>query len=271
LERCPKDREDETTRQCSGFKKQAYLQNMKIKVRISLLSMLLLFFGCKKYTNTEKIQDANDSSKISAKSFYSPFEFGSNDTSFDYYNMLKIDFEKSKTEYIDSVLQVMYGWDQKYRGPEIHKLRNDNLDDAKKMYALINERRKVDSINYIVLRNITNEMGWPDNKRFSNTAIDGAFLIVLHMNGKNQENPNIFSHPIENAFKDKQISAVHYATLTDHILLRNKLKQRYGTHCKNNGGKVIFRNMPDVENVDKNRKKIGLPLLDTDSCELMSY
>lgn len=244
---------------------------MKIKVRISVLFILLLFIGCKKKSNTEKIQNTNDSSKISAKSFYSPFEFSSNKVSFDYYKMLKIDFEKAKIEDVDSILKVMYAWDQKYRGSEIHKLRNDNLDNAKKMYALIDERRKVDSINYIVLQNITNEIGWPDNKRFSNTAIDAAFLIALHMNGKNLENPNIFSHPIENAFKDKQISAVHYATLTDHILLRNKLKQKYGTHCKNNEGIVIFRNMPDIESVDKNRKKIGLPLLDTDSCELMSY
>lgn len=244
---------------------------MRIKVRISVLCILLLFFCCKKNANKEMIQNTDDSSKISTKSFYSPFEVDSNDVSFDYYNMLKIDFKKYKIEDVDSVLQVMYGWDQKYRGPEIHKLRSDNLDDAKKMYALINKRKKIDSINYIVLHNIVKEMGWPDVKRFSSTAIDGAFLIVLHMNGKNQENPNIFSHYIEKAFNDKQISAVHYATLTDRILLKNKLKQKYGTHCRNAKGKVSFNNMDDSKKVNLNRKKIGLPLLEANNCELMSY
>src|SRR5690606_21560133 len=113
--------------------------------------------------------------------------------------MLKIDFSTLKTNEVDSILKVMSVWDQKYRGDTIHNLNPKKFDEAEKIYKLLKKRKKTDSINYVLLKNITNQFGWPNNREFSVDAINGAFYTILHMNGKNGENSNVFQFNIEKA------------------------------------------------------------------------
>jgi len=230
--------------------------------------IILSFINCgKSQSNKTPIININDT--IAINNYFS-FDLEYNDL-YSYSKMLKINFTTLIINDVDSILKVMSVWDQKYRGDTIHNLNPKEFVEAEKIMKLLNKRKKIDSINYVLLRNITNQFGWPDNRQFSLDAINGAFYTILHMNGKNGENSNIFKFHIEKAYQNKQISSYHYAVLIDHILLQNKMNQKYGTHCKNKKGEFVFYNMEDIKIVNINRQKIGLTIMKNNTCELISY
>ena len=152
--------------------------------------IFLSFLNCEKNQSnkTTIVNSVNDT--IAINNYFS-FSLKYDDL-YSYSKMLKIDFSTLKTNEVDSILKVMYIWDQKYRGDTIHNLNTGKFIDAEKTMKLLNKRKKVDSINYVLLRNITNRFGWPNNEQFSLNAINGAFYTILHMNGKNGENSNVF-------------------------------------------------------------------------------
>lgn len=238
--------------------------------RCFFVIVLLAFLGCKKKQESQDFSKAKNSTFLNEHILHYPLA-KDGFSYFEYYEMMDLNITDLRIEKIDSVLRKMHDWDQKYRGEAFHNLNENTVEDLKKKVEFIRKRKTIDSINFLLLEKITEKIGWPDKKVYSEKAINGAFLTILHTNGKNDFEPQVFEPYIENALRTSQITNYHYAVLIDHFRISGKLKQKFGTHCRNIDGRIEFYNMEEITAINKNRKSIGLPLLKKESCELISY
>lgn len=181
-------------------------------------------------------------------------------------SLLKYEIDYSSNHEVDSLLRILFKWDQKYREllVERRRLKSDSL---KTIVELGNKMKKVDSVNFIIISRILNNVGWPSTKFFSDSSSQSAFIILLHNTDRELVS---FQEIIDSAFLNGDIINSHYAVLKDRILILKGKNQMYGTHCrKNKDGSVSFFDLQDA--VDLNRKIIGLNDFKLDSCELMSF
>ena len=180
-------------------------------------------------------------------------------------NLLKYEIDYCSNQEVDSVLRILLRWDQKYRELIVEKrrLESDSNDTISELGA---KMKKVDSVNFILISRILKNVGWPSIKFFSDSASQAAFFILLH----NEREIIPFQDVIERAFSNEDIINSHYAVLKDRILILKGEDQMYGTHCrKNKDGSVSFNDLQDE--VEFNRKAIGLTGLKLNSCELMRF
>lgn len=181
--------------------------------------------------------------------------------------LLKSNITDMTNEGIDSLLRILLIRDQKIRDSLV-TARRAASDSSQDIVGLGNKMEKIDAINLVVLNQIFEKIGWPSNSIFSDSVVNAAFYITLHTHGDLSH----LSPLLEKAFKLGQIDISHYAVLTDRILLRAGLLQKYGTHCRqNNDGSKNFFNSEDSETVANNRALVGLHALDPSFCELTFY
>lgn len=224
--------------------------------------VLLYIFGCR---NNSKEKTNNVSKLIDYKEDL-PSEnnyFGIQHVEKLNQSLLKYEIDYSSVQEVDSVLRILFRWDQRYRELLVEKIRSER-DNTKAIFELGDKMKKVDSVNFILISRILKNVGWPSTKIFSDSASQSAFFILLH----NERKLIPFEEVIERAFLNEEIANTHYAVLKDRILILTGEDQMYGTHCrKNKDGSVSFSDLPDA--VDFNRETIGLKRLQLDSCELM--
>lgn len=183
-------------------------------------------------------------------------------------NLLKLDVDKLSNSQLDSLLRYLYVMDQKFRIEINENKKSDSIYQTSRG-KLFRNMEKADEINFTLLQRIHGKLGWPNNKVFSDSAVDASFMITLHYTGHELD---YLTPLLEESFFKKEIKNDHYAILYDRALLRNGNSQKFGTHCKmTRNGTVDFTSLPDTSVINQNRRGIGLKELKWDTCDLVSY
>lgn len=180
--------------------------------------------------------------------------------------VLDYDFTQISASTIDSVLKVLYMLDQEYRIESVNARKRG--DPA---ISIGEKMKRADSLNYHILSKIVEEIGWPDTRIHSDTAMSALYLILLHT----RTTGNVlekFYPPLVDAFMTGKVKPDYYAVLVDEICLSMAINQKFGTHCRYvEDGRIYRYSMDDIITVQKNRYEIGLDPLSQDWCELIKY
>lgn len=230
---------------------------MKELVFLSLI--LLLNSSCSKTKNT------NTSTPNNHQIVYGP-------NLSDDFNIIKVlnqDISEMSVKSADSILKEVYDLDQKFRDASV-KLRRLKVKNRIKRHDIALKMSKADSINYIILKRIIFNCGWPSQKLYSQKAMNGAFYTIIHSKGIDKDIDTLLDL-IEEAFIQNEINSEYYAILKDELMLRKNGVQEFGTHCYTKNDKKYNYGIHNILKVQANRKKIGLAPLNKKSCELTMY
>ena len=182
-------------------------------------------------------------------------------------DILEYDFTQISPSKIDSILKVLYVLDQEYRVESVNARKLGH--NAKITKPIADKMKRADSLNYLILAKLVEEIGWPDKRTYSDSAMAAPYLIVLHTNGNVLEK---FYPLLVEAFMTERVKPDYYAVLIDKLCLSMAMNQKYGTHCRYTKDGPVYRySMGDINTVEKNRNEIGLDSLSQDWCELIKY
>jgi len=128
-------------------------------------------------------------------------------------------------------------------------------DERWKCYA--NMAETIDKPNTKRLNEIFKSIGFPDAKAVGKDGVEAFLLILQHSNDlelKQQSLPGVTK-----AFKAKLLSPSEYANFTDRLLFNLGKPQVYGSNFELQHSRIVMSKTKDLKNLDKRRKKIGLP------------
>jgi hypothetical protein len=112
---------------------------------------------------------------------------------------------------------------------------------------------EIDKENQGKLKNIIQQIGWPEKEKVGLKGETTAWLIAQHSDNdvKFQEKCLRILKTLPSNKSRKQ----YIAYLTDRIFVNKKRKQIYGTQFyKNKDNKLVPRPIKDIKNLDKRRK-----------------
>ena len=120
----------------------------------------------------------------------------------------------------------------------------------------------VDARNLARLKAIVAAHGWPDARRFGESAAQAAWLIAEHADSDPKFQAEVLAL-MKPLFEDGQVSREHYALLTDRILVAEGKPQLYGTQYRTEtvGGIVHFgpsTPIAEPEGLDERRAEMGM-------------
>ncbi|MGM0579038.1 MAG: DUF6624 domain-containing protein [Bacteroidota bacterium] len=126
---------------------------------------------------------------------------------------------------------------------------------------LIKEMRILDSTLLHKVTIFLNEYGWQSKKEIGELANMGLFLAIQHSSKEEMES---FKEIVEKAFQEDKIEKSSYALYIDRLKVRNGLPQIYGTqyYYDEKSASLQFNEIEDFENINKRRKKVGLPKIE---------
>lgn len=123
--------------------------------------------------------------------------------------------------------------------------------------CLLEISKKIDIPNTERLGKIFDANGFPDSKM---VGFDGqnAFMILLqHTVGDSLRLKAV--RPIKKAFRKKRLPSQDYANFIDRLRLHQGKGQLYGSGFEFKDGKMVLDKTQDIRNLEKRRRKIGLP------------
>jgi len=118
----------------------------------------------------------------------------------------------------------------------------------------------VDRRNRKRLKEIINEVGFPNKKMVGKDAMDGIFFIIQHSDGDKEWQKSQLPK-IESAVKNGDMESQDYAYLYDRIKINSGEKQLYGTQFLNVDPVLKtfeLADTEDIDNLDKRRMEIGM-------------
>jgi len=116
----------------------------------------------------------------------------------------------------------------------------------------------IDAKNTKRLNEIFEEFGFPSVKLVGKDGSQAYMLLLQHSTSDTLRVKSL--KPIKKAFKRKEVSPSEYAGFVDRLRLHQGKAQIYGQGFSFKGdGKMIMDEVVDPKNLDKRRKKIGLP------------
>ena len=128
-------------------------------------------------------------------------------------------------------------------------------DERWKCYA--NMAETIDKPNTKRLNEIYRSIGFPDAKTVGKDGVESFLLILQHSNDLELKQQSLAG--ITKAFKAKLLSPGEYTTFTDRLLFNLGKPQVYGSNFELKDGKLVMSRTADLKNLDKRRKKMGLP------------
>jgi hypothetical protein len=132
--------------------------------------------------------------------------------------------------------------------------------DAKKRQAKFEEMEKIDADDTAYLIKLVKDVGWIDEKRFGQKAVNSAYLIVMHTRDFGVMRSVL--PEIEKEVKAKRFDPEQYAGLHDRYRGLVAEPERYGMHVNvTEKGRLFVGPLEDRKRVDEFRKAIGLPPL----------
>ena len=119
-------------------------------------------------------------------------------------------------------------------------------------------QREIDADNLARIEAIIEARGWPGE---SEAGVDGArtvFLVIQHAPLETQER---YLPLLEAAVSEGEAEPWQLAMLTDRVLVRKGLPQRYGTQYRIDPetGEKVYEPIEDPEGLAERRAAIGLP------------
>jgi len=105
------------------------------------------------------------------------------------------------------------------------------------------------------------EYGWKSKMEIGELANMGLHLAIQH---SSKEKMDSFKEIIEKAYQENKIEKSKYALYTDRLRVRNGSPQIYGTqyYYDEKSASLRFNEIEDFENVNKRRRKVGLPKIE---------
>lgn len=130
---------------------------------------------------------------------------------------------------------------------------------ARKSHNIM-EMQSVDKINSIRLKEIIDQYGWPDSRRFSKEASEAAWLILQHAS----HDLTFQKEGLELMKKTKGggVDLGHVAYLEDRVSLFENDFQIYGTQGYCVGRKFVLSPINNEENINIMRRNANLPPLE---------
>jgi hypothetical protein len=126
--------------------------------------------------------------------------------------------------------------------------------------ALAQEMDAIDQENYLELKRIVAQYGWPGMDRVGKDASNVAFLILQHSTLQQQKE---LLPRFRTAVANGQGRAADLAMLEDRIRVREGKKQIYGGSVSSGpDGHPRVDPIEDPANIDARRKSVGLPPID---------
>ena len=108
------------------------------------------------------------------------------------------------------------------------------------------------------LAEIVEEYGWPGRAVAGDDGAGAAWAIAQHADEDNELCKDWLA-PLRRAVNAGDAPAMHFAALTDRVLLRDKLPQRYGTILEPAGSSWRPRDpVEDPDALDARRRELGL-------------
>jgi hypothetical protein len=123
-------------------------------------------------------------------------------------------------------------------------------------------RRGLTKYDHKTFFSILDKIGWPKISEFGTGSERASIFLLQH----SMDSTAYFKYMplLENACKAGEADWMHFAMLYDRCCIVQNKPQRYGTHSTMvESGMEIMLCEGDINLVNKNREKIGLPLLDT--------
>jgi hypothetical protein len=136
--------------------------------------------------------------------------------------------------------------------------RKCNAGDADfQMKCLADIAKTIDTPNTERLEKVFDEHGFPSVEMVGRDG-QNAFMVVLqHTIGDRLRLKAV--KPITRAFKRKELTSQEYANFIDRLRLHQGKGQLYGSGFEFKDGKMVLSKTDDLKNLEKRRRKIGLP------------
>lgn len=115
----------------------------------------------------------------------------------------------------------------------------------------------IDAPNTKRLEEIFKKHGFPTVKLVGRDGFQAFLLLLQHSTFDRLREKSL--KPIGKAFKRGEITPLEYANFTDRLLLHQGKPQIYGSGFETKDGKLVMNKTKDIKNLDRRRKKIGLP------------
>ena len=125
------------------------------------------------------------------------------------------------------------------------------------MKCLVEIDKTIDEPNTKRLEQIFRQYGFPTAQTVGRDGVDAFLLLLQHSNSDALREKSL--KPIERAFKRKEISPSDFAGFVDRLPDHQNKPQIYGSNFDLKNGKFVMSRTKDIKNLDKRRKKIGLP------------
>ncbi len=126
--------------------------------------------------------------------------------------------------------------------------------------SLIDSMVYYDSINIIKVTDIISKYGWLSEKEVGYKANLTIFSVIQHTPFRTQKK---LIPVVEKALKEGRLKPSHYALFKDRVLLRQGLKQIYGSQISydHQSGEHFVAPLENPDHVDERRKLVGLGTL----------
>jgi hypothetical protein len=166
---------------------------------------------------------------------------------------------QTNTALRDELLQ-MREVDQKAR----EQCVRGNSDEQ--MKCLLETLEKIDKPNTVRLNEIYNQYGFPTAETVGKDGVEAFLLILQHAPDETLRQKLL--KPITKAFKRKEIKPMDYANYVDRLLVHQNKPQIYGSNFDMKNGKLVMSKTRKLKNLNKRRRKIGLPTIEEYAAKL---
>jgi hypothetical protein len=122
--------------------------------------------------------------------------------------------------------------------------------------AFVRRMLRTDSANTARLQEIIRQWGWPDGSRAGETASEAAFYILQHSPFDTFRKRML--PVLDTLARVGEVSGQDLALVTDRVLKRQGLPQRYGSQFDFKDGAAILYPVEDSAGVDARRAALGL-------------
>jgi hypothetical protein len=160
---------------------------------------------------------------------------------------------------LTKVLEAIYEKDQVPR-TQMDSIQNKygyNSSQVREQWRLI---EKNDSANIEIVASILETYGWLSESKTSKVSNSALFLVVQHAPLDVQEK---YANTLRKAAKEGKLKPNKYAYFLDRVNMKQGKFQIYGSQISvSTNGKSYFYPIKDEPNVNKRRKKVGLPPLE---------
>lgn len=126
--------------------------------------------------------------------------------------------------------------------------------------CLVETLEKIDKPNTARLNEIFNQYGFPGERLVGKEGVRSFLILLQHASDETLRRKSL--KPITKAFKRREIPPQDYANFVDRLLVRQNKPQIYGSNFDFKDGKLVMSQVEDRKNLDKRRRKIGLPTIE---------